>query len=141
MLSKENLLKVRLGAVNEAVFKQGDVYKVKSTIDVPKSLINAFVSKSKKEHDKDPKEAWSEMDLAEMMVNYVLATYLNIDSIPVDAIMGESTSEVSTEVTPAEVTPAVTETPAATTETPAATTTETPAETTETPGPEGTVEA
>ena len=149
MLSKENLLKVRLGATNEAVFKQGDLYKVKTTLDVPKSLINAFVSKAKKEHDTDPRETWSDMDLAEMFVNYITATYLNIDSIPVDAIMGAPETEVTAEVTPGEATPSAPGTPEATTapgtpevtatpvaETPGATTPEAGA----TAGPAGTVE-
>ena len=147
MLSKENLLKIRLGSINEAVFKQGDLYKVKTTLDVPKSLINAFVSKAKKEHNVDPRETWSDMDLAEMFVNYITATYLNIDSIPVDAIMGAPETEVTAEVTPGEATtPVATTTPEAT---PAATATpETTPEVTATPtaetpatGPAGEVQA
>jgi len=99
MLSKSQILKQRLGAITEAVFKQGDQYKVRTTVSVPKSVINAFVSKAKKEHGVDVKENWSEMELAEMMVNYITASFLNIDSIPVESIIGENSEDKMTEVT------------------------------------------
>ena len=85
--SRENIAKI-LG-LNESVFKIGDIYKVKPIIDVPKSLINSFVSKAKKEQDVDPREMWSDMDIAELMVNYIMTTYLTADNISVEAIMGE----------------------------------------------------
>lgn len=87
--SREQILQARLGSINESVFKIGDIYNVKTVIEVPKSLINAFVSKAKKEHDVDPRESWSDTDLAELFVKYVTVNFMNIDSIPVDAIMGE----------------------------------------------------
>ena len=88
--SRDEVLRMRLGAIRESVTKVGDVYKVKILgAEVPKSLINAFVSKAKKERDMDPRDNWSDSDLAELFVKYVLDTYLNIDSIPVEAIMGE----------------------------------------------------
>lgn len=89
LLTKEEILATRMGALNENVYKMGDIYKVKTTIDIPKSLINAFVSKAKKEHDVDPREDWSDKDLAELFISYIAATYVNIESLPVDAIIGE----------------------------------------------------
>lgn len=115
--NKEQVIAEKLGSVNESVFKMGDIYKVKATIDVPRSLINAFVSKAKKDHDIDPRENWSDVDLAEMFVNYISATFVNIESLPVNAILGEKAKtpgEVQTEVNPAEAitpVPAVEETP------------------------------
>lgn len=113
--SKEQLVSEKLGSVNESVFKMGDVYKVKTIIDIPKSLINAFVSKAKKDHDIDPRENWSDVDLAEMFVNYIAANFVNIESLPVTAILGEKPStEIQTDVQPTDVaTPAVQEEPAA----------------------------
>lgn len=99
--SRAQVLQERLGSVNESVFKIGDVYKVKTLVEVPKSIINAFVSKAKKEQDVDPREMWSDTDLAEIFVNYVTSTFLNIDSIPVDAIMGEKSPEVQAQGQPA----------------------------------------
>lgn len=107
--SREQVILERTGAVCESVFKIGDVYKVKPIVDVPKSLINAFISKAKKEQDVDPREMWSDTDIAELIVSYVTKTFLNIDSIPVSAIMGEkSTGDsavASTEVQPVAQTP------------------------------------
>jgi len=114
--SKEQIVAEKLGSVNESVFKMGDTYKVKTTIDVPKSLINAFVSKAKKDHDIDPRENWSDVDLAEMFVNYVSATFVNIESLPVNAILGEKAKtpgEVSADVAPAEAAIPAAEVPAA----------------------------
>lgn len=106
--TKEQVLLERLGSVNESVFKMGDTYKVKTTIDIPKSLINQFVSKAKKENNIDARENWSDTDLAEMFVNYICANYLNSESLPVTSILGESgetnqSQSIETTVAPEEV--------------------------------------
>ena len=88
--TREQIVAERLGAINEDVIKKGDIYQVKARVDVPKSLINAFVSKCKKEFDIDPREDWSDKEFAELFVDYITKTFLNIDSIPVDAIIGET---------------------------------------------------
>ena len=104
--SKEQVVLEKLGSINESVYKMGDLYKVKTVIDIPKSLVNAFVSKAKKENGIDPKENWSDVDLAEMFVEYLKATFLNVESLPVSAILGENTKtpgDVQTDVQPQEV--------------------------------------
>lgn len=93
--TKEQFINEKTGAVNESVFKMGDIFKVKTTIDVPKSLINGFVSKAKKEHGTDPRENWSDIDMAEMFVNYITKTFVNIDSLPVEALLGASTEQIT----------------------------------------------
>ena len=45
----------------------------------------------KKENGIDPKENWSDVDLSEMFVEYIKATFLNVESLPVSAILGETT--------------------------------------------------
>jgi hypothetical protein len=87
--SKQQVVNDKLASVHESVFKQGDVYKVRTTIDVPKSLINAFVSKAKKEHNIDARENWSDTELAEMFISYITANFVNIDTLPVTQIIGE----------------------------------------------------
>jgi hypothetical protein len=104
--NKYDVYNDRLSSIHESVFKIGDTYKVKTTINVPKSLINAFVSKAKKANSIDPRENWSDTDLAEMFITYISTHFLNIDSLPVDAILGEPDStkeEVSTVVTDEEI--------------------------------------
>lgn len=90
-----------LSNIHESVFKIGDNYKVKTTIDIPKSLINSFVSRAKKTLSIDPRENWSDTDLAEMFVTYITTHFMNIESLPTDAILGEpdkTKEEVSTSV-------------------------------------------
>jgi hypothetical protein len=104
--SKEQVVLEKLGSITESVYKMGDLYKVKTVIDIPKSLVNAFVSKAKKENGVDPKENWSDVDLAEMFVEYIKATFLTVESLPVSSILGESTKtpgEVQTDVQAQEV--------------------------------------
>ena len=76
----------------ERVEKVGDVYKV-AYGDVPKSLINAFVTKCKKEMDKDLRETWSDMDIAEMLFKYVMETYMNLESIPLTSVLATKEGE------------------------------------------------
>lgn len=102
--TREQLIEQQLGSLHESVFKHGDVYKVKTIIEVPKSVINQFVSKAKKENDIDPRENWSDVDLAEMIVNYVAANFITVESLPVAEILGEKVSDPnSTTVAPEEI--------------------------------------
>lgn len=104
--SKEQVIAERLGSVNEGATKYGDVWKVKTQIEIPKSLINAFISKAKKENNIDPREQWGDADLAEMFVTYIAANFINIESLPVQAILGDqmkSAGEVQTTVQPGDV--------------------------------------
>jgi len=93
--NREQLIEQKLGSLHESVFKHGDVYKVKTIIEVPKSVINQFVSKAKKENDIDPRENWSDVDLAEMIVNYVAANFITVESLPVAEILGEKVSDAN----------------------------------------------
>lgn len=104
--NKEQVINDRLSSIHEQVFKTGDVYKVKTTIDIPKSVINAFVSKAKKENSVDPRENWSDTDLAELFVAYLAANFINVESLPVNAILGtadKTEGEANGEVQPEEV--------------------------------------
>lgn len=102
--NREQLLAQKLGSLHEAVFKHGDVYKVRTTIEIPKSVINQFVSKAKKENNIDPRENYSDVELAEMFVNYIAANFITVESLPVGEILGENVSEPnSTTVEPAEI--------------------------------------
>lgn len=93
LLDKNEILRQRLDSVHEQVFKMGDEYKVRTNISIPKTLVNKFVSKAKKEHDVDPKENWSDIELAQLFVDYILANYLNNESLPVEGILGKQDKE------------------------------------------------
>lgn len=76
-------------AVNENVYKIGDTFMVRSTIEVPSTLVNAFMKKVKTEKSPDILDSWSHTDIAEALVKYVTFKFLNIETIPVQAITGD----------------------------------------------------
>ncbi len=111
--SKEEIVAQQKGSIYESVTKRGDIWQVKTTFDIPRSLVNAFVSKAKKEHGVDPRETWSDKDLAELFVKYISSTFTNIESLPVKAILGddvETEGEASSDVQPEESNEPVTQT-------------------------------
>lgn len=82
------------GKLNESVYKSGDnLYKVKVTIDVPKSLVNAVIKKVKDTKGPDILDMYSQTDIAEAIVKYVNETFLNIESIPGTILTGEEEGE------------------------------------------------
>ena len=74
--------------INETVFPVDDVYRVLPNIDVPRSLINAYIKKVKDETGRDIKDIYGQEQMAEMIVNYISSAYLNIENLPVTMAMG-----------------------------------------------------
>jgi hypothetical protein len=89
--------KRRTEIIKESVLQVDDVYKVKSTIDIPQSLINAYVKKVKDNTGKNLRQFFGDMDIAEEIVKYVNTNYTNIDKLPADALMGGKDSQEKTE--------------------------------------------
>lgn len=100
--TKEEVLLERKNSIYESVHKMGDEYRI-SGIMIPKNVVNQFISKAKKDYDVDAKENFSEIDLAQMLVDFVIKNYLNADSLPVKTILGiegeDAESGVTDEVT------------------------------------------
>jgi hypothetical protein len=91
---REKLLK----PVNEAAFKLGKDYKVKVTVDVPVSLIQSYIQKVTEETGKNALDNFSENELAEQMVQYIVKQNLHIDSIPSALSVGDQPAQnISTE--------------------------------------------
>lgn len=74
--------------VNENVFQVEDTYKVRTTIDVPKSLINAYAKKVKDETGEDLKKTFGDFDIAEEIVKHVASKYLDNDILSSRALIG-----------------------------------------------------
>lgn len=88
---KQNRLKK---SVRESVIMRVDnTFKVKSTADVPQSLINAYVKKVKEETGKELRDFFSDMDIAEALIKYVTDNNLNIENIPAGALLGENSAK------------------------------------------------
>ena len=88
---KFRIQKNREEIIKESVFQVNDLYKVKTMIDLPHSLINAFVKKVKDTTGKNLRQFFCDVDIAEEIIKYVTTTFLDIDKIPGGAIMGGQT--------------------------------------------------
>lgn len=78
--------------VNETVKQVDDIYKVGS-INIPQSLINSYVKKVKDETQKNLRQLYSDMEIAEELVRYAVDTHLNSDELPVSALLGGAEDE------------------------------------------------
>jgi len=82
--------KRRTDIIKEAVLQVDDIYKVKSTIDIPQSLINAYVKKVKDNTGKNLRQFFGDMDIAEEIVKYLAQTGLDSDKLSPTALVGGS---------------------------------------------------
>ncbi len=78
--------------VNEASFLVGEDYKVKSTFDVPKLLVNQYIEKVIEETGRNPLDNFNEAEVAEQMVDYVVKQNMIIDNLPSDFTVGSEDS-------------------------------------------------
>lgn len=85
------LKKNRDQIIKESVLQVNDLYKVKTMIDIPQSLINQYVKKVKDTTGKDIRKFFGDVDIAEEIIKFVTTTFLNVDKIPGGAIMGGQT--------------------------------------------------
>jgi len=74
--------------IKEAVIQVNDIYKVKTMVDVPQSLINSYIKKVKDTTGVNARQLWSDVDIAEEIVKYIASTYTNVDQIPASVIAG-----------------------------------------------------
>ena len=104
--------------IKESVFQVNNIYKVKTMIDIPQSLINAYVKKVKDTTGKNLRQFFGDVDIAEEIVKYINMNNLDVEKIPGGALMGgqvqpqaqtEVQPEAQTEVQPQAQTEAQTE--------------------------------
>lgn len=111
---------VKRQKLNESVFARDDEYVI-SGIVVKQSLINSYTKKVKDETGKNIKQIYSEVQIAEELVRYIVAQYADADKIPSTALIGGAPEEtpvagnetapaaIPTETAPAAVAPTTTE--------------------------------
>lgn len=63
-----------------------DTWKVRTRIEIPSSLINAYIKKVQSETGEDPKKRWSEQEIAEELANYVTTAYMTVENLPTSII-------------------------------------------------------
>ena len=130
-------------AINESVLQVGDLYKVRSMVDIPQSLINSYVKKEKDTTGRNLRQFFGDVEIAELLLQYITTAGLDLDKIPTGALTGQSQAQTQTQVQPgstqnteempqAQTQPATQETPQNTQEVPQ-NTQEVPQNTQETP--------
>jgi len=76
---------------NENSFLVGSDYKVKIVIDVPQSLVKEYIDKVKEETDKDPLDNFSEAEIAEQIISFLIKQNLVIDNLTPEFTVGSET--------------------------------------------------
>ena len=76
--------------IKESVLQVNDIYKVRTLIDIPQSLINAYVKKVKDTTGKNLRQFFGDVDIAEEIVKYVTLNFTNVDQVPAGALTGDA---------------------------------------------------
>ena len=76
--------------IKESVLQVNDIYKVRTFVDIPQSLVNAYVKKVKDTTGKNLRQFFGDVDIAEEVVKYINLNFLNVDQIPGGALMGDA---------------------------------------------------
>ena len=91
---KYRITKNREEIIKESVLQVNDIYKVKTMIDIPQSLINAYVKKVKDTTGKNLRQFFGDVDIAEEIVKFINLNNLDVEKIPGNAIMGGAQGQV-----------------------------------------------
>jgi len=67
----------------------GDVMRQNPIVDVPVSLIKAFITKVKSETGQDVNMTWSNETVANEIIKYVFSNFMNIENLPVSILVGD----------------------------------------------------
>jgi hypothetical protein len=79
--------------LNEGVIKIGNAY-VLSDIEVPVSLVNAYIKKVKDETQRNLREMMSDSDVAYRLLKYCVENNMLIDNLPSSIVLGEEAGNV-----------------------------------------------
>jgi len=79
--------------IKESVLQVNDIYKVRTLIDMPQSLINAYVKKVKDSTGKNLRQFFGDVDIAEEIVKWVTLNFINVDQIPAGALTGDGQAQ------------------------------------------------
>jgi hypothetical protein len=83
--------------IKESVLQVNDIYKVRTMIDIPQSLINSYVKKVKDTTGKNLRQFFGDVDIAEEIVKYINVNFLNVDTIPAGFLTGDGQAQTQGE--------------------------------------------
>ncbi len=87
--SFKDFQKSKVSILKESIIPFEDHYKVRNNVDVPFSLVNAYVKKIKEDSGQDIKQYYSDMEIAEEIAKYISTSFMNIENIPADILIPE----------------------------------------------------
>lgn len=82
----ENVTVNTQDVVNEGAQLFDDVWKSRMRVEIPVSLISAYVKKVQSETGEDPRKRWSEQEIAEEIANYVTTSFMTVENLPTSII-------------------------------------------------------
>lgn len=94
---KYQVNKRRYEIIKESVLQVNDIYKVRTMIDIPQSLINSYVKKVKDNTGKNLRQFFGDVDIAEEIVKFINLEFLNVDKIPSGFLTGDSQGQSQTQ--------------------------------------------
>ena len=86
--------------ITENAVSNGDAWKIISPIEIPKSIVKAYIKKVKDESGQNLSETFGEVNLAEMIVSYVLNTFTKIENLPSSIALGDINAGTPAQVQP-----------------------------------------
>ena len=89
----DNFKAEKLGNINESAFKFQDHYTVKTSFDLPAELVQSYIAKVQEQTGKNPLDNWSESEIAEQLVNFIVKYKVSIDDIPAELVVGEESQD------------------------------------------------
>jgi len=86
--------------LNETVTLNGNDFIVRNSITVPSSLVSAYMKKVKDESGQDLLNTHSKDQIAELLVQYLSETFMNIENFPTSIVLGTAATQVQPQVQP-----------------------------------------
>lgn len=87
-------LKKGSSLVTEDVTLMDDTFRVRTSVSVPSSLVNAFMKKVKDETGEKVEDRFGKTEIAELLVDYMNNTFLSIENLPTTIVMGSDYGSV-----------------------------------------------
>ena len=103
----EDYRKSSENTVNEMVTQTDDIFTVTISHRIPKKIISAYCKKVEQNQNKKLTETYGDMQIAEMLVQYVLDTTLSdVEKIPSNALTGGAQGQGQAQPVQSQVQPA-----------------------------------
>jgi len=87
-------LKDKIGMVKEDVTIMGSDFIVRPSINIPGSLVSAYMKKVKDETGEKLEDRFGKNQIAELLVSYLAESFLSIENFPTSIVTGTASTQV-----------------------------------------------